>query len=99
MTTVFTSNGETITSEINANKSTSGLSSHEKVIVGCVVGIITPVVIGLVVFALWWYRKRNTGVDHSGQEWDDGADDDQPEFDNNDETLARSDNVNKAVNF
>ena len=69
-------------------------------IIGCVVGIVTPVVLGGIIFAFWWYKRRNSAVDHSGQEWD-GADDDNQDFGEttNDDTITRNKSVNGAVNF
>jgi hypothetical protein len=63
-----------------------------------VVGIVTPVVLGVGIFAFWWLKKKNPGVDHSGQEWDD-ADDEISPLDIDDTGVTREESVNKAVNF
>lgn len=83
----------------NNNKSSSGLSQKNKVVVGCVVGIVTPVLIIGALVAWWFSRKNKQNVDHSGKEWnDDEVVDDGLDFDD-DEAVDRSKSVNRAVNF
>lgn len=122
MVTVFTTNGQkttstshlntatvTVVSDSNKSTSTSGLSKHDKIIVGCVVGIVTPFLIGLIGLIIFIYYKKNANVDHSGKEWNDDDDEDEvldnPSSDivnDMDETFSpesNNNNENKAVNF
>lgn len=49
----------------------SGLSDHNKVVVGCVVGLVTPALIAVVVAIFFYYRKKHLTTDTSGQEWNE----------------------------
>lgn len=115
LTTVYTTDGEVVTSAstsqsitaITIQKNTStGLSSHEKVIVGCTVGLIAPAIILSIGGVLFYYRKKNANVDHSGQEWndDDGDGENINVYDDFEGTrkstgLGRGQSVNRAINF
>lgn len=109
MTSIYTSNGEEYTSTSSSTtvsstaidqNNNSGLSTHNKVIIGCVVGIVTPVLIGAGLFAAWWYKRKNQTLDHSGQEWHDEEEEEAGVFDEGEATVVpRSQSVNKAVNF
>lgn len=76
---------------------------------GCVVGIVTPFLIGLIGLIIFIYYKKNANVDHSGKEWNDDDDEDEvldnPSSDivnDMDETFSpesNNNNENKAVNF
>jgi hypothetical protein len=57
-----------------------------------------PILIIAIVAGIWWYRKKNSAIDYSGQEWDDDEDD-LPIDDTRDPRPDKTTNVNRAVNF